>query len=266
MPDLDDDLFATFKNEGSPVNPLPASEVRRRGDRMRRRNNTLAAVGGVAAALIVVATPVAVVTQQGNDEPAPPIATQTTEAPQVSWLQEIPADLPLTAGLADGAETSEEPGVPLLTLCGQTAFDADLQMVDVAGVIARGTPNSDEPELSRTLALYSDASTAEQAVDRLRDAVEACPSEVGAGGDTIRHELITSELDADESFLYTDSYVAAGEDFPQGISYYVVVRTGNAVLVTSDPFTVPYDPQVTIEQDRVADLVDAMQVFSPRTD
>lgn len=262
MPDLNDDLFRSFRNEGTPVNPLPASEVRRRGDRMRRRHNTLAAVGGVAAALVVVATPLAVITQQGTDDSAPPIAPEPTRTAQVAWPQEIPADLDLAAGLADGAETSDEPGVPLLTLCDRTAFDADLGTVDVAGVISRGAPNTDEPELSRTLALYPDATAAAQAVDRLRDAVRACTSEAGTAGDTIQHGLIASELQADEAFLYTDSYVAADEDFPQAISYYVVVRSGNAVLVTSDPSTVPWDQQVGVEQERVTDLVADLALFA----
>ena len=44
-----DDLFATFTHQGLPVDPLPAAEVRRRGDRLRRRRTALVAVGSVAA-------------------------------------------------------------------------------------------------------------------------------------------------------------------------------------------------------------------------
>ena len=47
------------------MNPLPASEVRRRGDRMRRRNTALATVGGVVAAAVFIGTPVALMS--GND-------------------------------------------------------------------------------------------------------------------------------------------------------------------------------------------------------
>ena len=43
----------------SPVNPMPAAEVRRRGDRLRRRN-TARVVGGAVAAVVLVAVPVAV--------------------------------------------------------------------------------------------------------------------------------------------------------------------------------------------------------------
>ena len=258
MPDPIDDLFSTFQDGGTPVKPLPAAEVRRRGDRLRRRNTTLAAVGGVAAVL-AVATPFAVLAQGGSDSSAPdPVAPPA----QVDWIQEIPAGLDLRTGLAAGAESSDEPGVPTLTLCGETAFDAAVQTVDVAGVVSRGTPNTDEPELRRTLALYPDGDAAAGAVTGLRGALEACPAEPGPGDQTIRHEPIASELGADESFLIASSYVAADEDYAQAISYFVVARTGNAVLVTADLGTAPYEPQVGIEQERVAEVVDAMQVFA----
>lgn len=265
MPDLNDELFASFRTEGSTVTPLPASEVRRRGDRMRRRHNALAAVGGVAAALVVIATPVAIITQQGSDEPGPPIATQTAEDPQVSWLQEIPTDLDLTAGLDDDAEASDDPEVPQVTLCGQTAFDATSQTVDVAGAISRGISGSDEPEPKRTLALYPDDAAAEAAVADLRDAARFCTSTPGPGaadGDTTRTEVARGRLAADESLVITQGYYGDGDDYPSlGVDYYVVARTGNAVLVTSIPGIV-VDPQtVQGEQERVADLVEAMAVF-----
>ena len=60
-----------LKHEGMNVNPLPASEVRRRGTRMRRRNNAIAAVGALAV-VAVVATPLAVVARGGDH--AEPVA------------------------------------------------------------------------------------------------------------------------------------------------------------------------------------------------
>ena len=47
MPDNDPLESLDNFSEGLHVNSLPASEVRRRGDRMRRRNTALATVGGV---------------------------------------------------------------------------------------------------------------------------------------------------------------------------------------------------------------------------
>ncbi|MEJ2850355.1 MULTISPECIES: hypothetical protein [unclassified Nocardioides] len=250
------------------MNPLPAAEVRRRGDRMRRRNNALAAVGGVAAALVVIAAPVAVITQQGTDDPSPPVATQTTEAPRVSWLQEIPADLDVAAGLAAGAETSDEPGVSQLTLCDQTAFDAERQTVDVAGAVSRGRPNTDESVLSRTLALYPDDAAAATAVADLRDAARSCPSAAGAAdGDTTRTRVDNAQLAADESLVVTEGYYGDGDDYPSlGVDYVVVARTGNAVLVTVTPGITVDDQKIQDVQDDVTDVVSAMKAFSPEPD
>ena len=47
MPDPMDEL-SNFE-PGVPVSPIPAAEVRRRGDRLRRRNTALAVGGAVAA-------------------------------------------------------------------------------------------------------------------------------------------------------------------------------------------------------------------------
>ena len=70
MPDNDDlSSFTDGFSEGMHVNPLPASEVRRRGDRMRRRNTTLATVGGVVAAAVFIGTPVALHERQRRRRP-----------------------------------------------------------------------------------------------------------------------------------------------------------------------------------------------------
>ncbi|HTW18125.1 MAG TPA: hypothetical protein VMF51_23570 [Nocardioides sp.] len=262
MPDLDDDLFAGFKNEGSPVNPLPASEVRRRGDRMRRRNTALATVGGVAAALVVIATPIAVVADQSSPEqPDPPIATRP--APP-EWLQEIPGDLDVAAGL-DGTETTDEPAVASIAICGETAFDAGAGTVDVAGAAYEETGT--EHSIGRTLALYPDDAAAGAAMNDLRDATEACDSApFGTVGDTVRWERVEGGLPTDESFALTQGFYGEGEDYPTQADYFVVARTGNALLVTSATGVAPNDQQVGLEQDAVADLVESMQVFSPGTD
>ena len=99
------DPFESFKTtmDASDLHPLPASEVRRRGDRLRRRNTAMAAVGGTAAALVAVGVPVALVQGGGDDDAAPtPIANQPTTqvtTQVVAWRTEVPADFPLVQGL-----------------------------------------------------------------------------------------------------------------------------------------------------------------------
>ena len=83
----DNDPLESLDNfpEGLHVDSLPASEVRRRGDRMRRRNTALATVGGVVAAAVFIGTPVALMS--GNDKdtvdpaPSPPTPSVTEDAP-----------------------------------------------------------------------------------------------------------------------------------------------------------------------------------------
>lgn len=266
MPDLNDDLFSSFKSEGTPVNPLPASEVRRRGDRMRRRNNALASVGGVAAALVVIATPLAVVANQSSDGDAdrPPIASNGPT--QVAWKQEIPGTVDVGSGLAGAAttpavETSDRPGVATVEVCATTLFDAEDGTVDTAGATWAGEEGTGNAGNARTLVLYPDAVAATAVVEGLRAGAEQCRTET-SGTDTLTYDLTDADLPADEAFVLARGYVAEGEQSAQGVDYYVVARTGNAVLVTVDPYAAAADEQVTFEQERVAEVVDQMQVFS----
>ena len=102
----DNDPLESLDNfpEGLHVDSLPASEVRRRGDRMRRRNTALATVGGVVAAAVFIGTPVALMSGNDKDtvDPAPsPPTPSVTEDGQPGWLTEIPAEFPVTEGMTD---------------------------------------------------------------------------------------------------------------------------------------------------------------------
>lgn len=260
MPDLNDDLFADFKNEGDPVNPLPASEVRRRGDRMRRRNNTLAAVGGVAAAMVVITTPLAVVANQGADDSEKEYAGPT----RVTWTQTIPDTVDVAVGMGGPAsaapEVSDEPGVATVEVCGETVFDASDGPVDVAGATRAGDPGTDDGGSQRTLALYVDGLAADIAVDDLVDAVRDCTSEPAGGGDTRTYEVTEADLPADEAYVVARGLQRAGDDFWESVDYYVVARTGNAVLVTEHPGAATGNEQFV--QDDAAELVEQLSTFS----
>ena len=63
----ENDLFESFTTmTQTDLHPLPASEVRRRGDRLRRRNTALAVAGGTVAAMTAIGVPVAL-SQDGTD-------------------------------------------------------------------------------------------------------------------------------------------------------------------------------------------------------
>ena len=169
------------------MNPLSASEVRRRGTRLRRRNTALATIG--VAAVAVIAMPLGLSAAGGDrSAPEPGPATQSptrTSEPVVTtdWRQEVPATFPLAEGFpttnaSDGSPVvvSDEPGLADVTLCGLTAWSADsagpVPAADAAGVTYAG---ESEDSRARTLAVYADDHAAEQAFTDLRLGVVDCP-------------------------------------------------------------------------------------------
>lgn len=211
-----------FRSEGTTVNPLPASEVRRRGDRMRRRNTALATVGGVAAALAAVAVPLSVVSGAGDDardiSPAPP-------APSVSWLQEVPEDFPLDAELTGGTRDGKEMAVP--EACG-TPFWSMADTTDVAEASAVSDPES---YTARTLAVYPDQAAAEQALDGIRAAAAACPEEPDSRDDTtLFYDVLDRDLGTEDSLVLVEA-VRYDDGLVANTTVTLLGRTGNALLL-----------------------------------
>ena len=260
MPDLNDrDRF----DEGLPVNPMPASEVRRRGDRMRRRNTVLATVGGVAAAAVFIGLPVAVVANQGGDDvqPAPAPDSQT-------WLQEVPADFPLAANFpersADGSptEVTPPPSGPVVNpgdLCGYTWLSEP--PADAAGYSYTG---ESEDTLSRTLLLLPDDTSAETAVSELRDAVAACP-EHQLENATMVNRLEDVDLGTEESLVYSQQVVEEDQSI-SGLFMTQIGRSGNALLMSTSYGAAGGDQVIEFEADRLRKqagiVLSAMCVFS----
>ncbi len=100
MPDHDDPLPGLRDVD---VRPLPAAEVRARGDRLRRRRTTLTVLGA-AASVALVAGVVGVVTSPGGQvqpSPAPAITSPSPTTSQAAAAGQIPDDFPLTAGVPE---------------------------------------------------------------------------------------------------------------------------------------------------------------------
>lgn len=250
------DPFESFKTtmDASDLHPLPASEVRRRGDRLRRRNTALAAVGGTAAALVAIGVPVAL-TQGGDDtRDSLPVANDPSSQ-VVAWRTEVPADFPLVQGLPEEnvysgtpveAREGYEPQAP--GPCRGEAWDVSGSL-DVLQAVYQDT----EGGIDRSIAVFADDAEAAARVDAMAEQASTCSD----GRTTV--VPLTSDL-GDQSLVFANVW-DVGEAY-----LHQAVRVGNAVLYTTAYFTGGGDPQVLeyerrLEQERSAEVVSAMCVF-----
>ena len=228
MSDPIQDLEA-LAQQGVDVSPLPASEVRRRGDRRRRRQQTLAAVGGVAAIALIV-TPIAVLAS-GRDNAGPidtPTITKTVDTTQPTPVQpakltKIPEGFPLAYELQrqeDGTTPTpalNELGPQIPAPCASPAQNFD-EFMDNLGVRATYPAEGSD---GRTLRTFENSVVAIKAMDSVRAPAELCTQD----GDRV---WTVRRLDlGEEAFTLVQT-------FGQGLGgvIYQFVRVGNAVLVT----------------------------------
>lgn len=210
-----------FTVPGTPMTPLPAAEVRRRGDRIRRRNNVLAGAAAVAVVAAIV-TPVAVLADRDDSRSIDP-------APQTDWVTTVPADFPLNNGMFGEPKVTTRSGIDDIELCETTAWSPTdpVGTVDLAG--ARFEEN--EAYQGRTLALYSDATSAEAAMAEIRTGVENCPRDENGTGLPLVNELVSLDLSGDD-WLTVVQQAKDAASFSD-LTVWEVVRSGNALLIDS---------------------------------
>ena len=227
------DQLESFDMPGTTTTPLPAAEVRHRGDRIRRRNTTLAAAGGLAV-MAALAAPIAAVALDHDTrhvEPAP--------APEVTWRQDVPRTLGLGAVPAGSTVTftARRGGsvVDDVTLCGAAAFSTRSDGPAGPAVDTAGTGYS-EPATSssatRTLAVYRDADAASAAAAGLRAGVEGCPVDEHRGGPTYTWSVVPGATvgGADEGFVIAQQ-VQLDRTTLSDLTAFEVARVGNALLI-----------------------------------
>jgi len=261
------DELEDFTMDGLGRDPLPAAEVRRRGTRMRRRQAALAAVGGIAAVGVIAAPILAVTAGSGPEE------VQPAPAPAVSWLERVPEGFPLTDGMPetnghDGSPVTAEPGfaqeVP--GPCGTEPWTPERPVPAVDGRQAIYTGESEGGE-ARTLAVYADDRSAQEALDAIDEAVATC--DPGSGGTVITASELPSDL-GEESLVWMNAW--GDRSGPTGDAHlHQVVRVGNALLLTSTFFGGAGDPAVVeaTAADEAADaagVIAAMCVFGAEPD
>lgn len=246
MPDVHDP-FSHLDPE-VPV-PLAASEVRRRGDRLRRRNGALAVVGAVAA-VAIVATPLALLSGGGGTtaqpatstpsvtDTAPPPSETTTVTTEVgpAYLATVPDDFPLDDQLpetndVDGSpvEITGRPAIARLEQCGTALWTPDgpaAATLSVAGVAFQGF----EDTRRRTLALYASEDDAAAALRTIRDGLNDChiDSTDGGGSEVVADEMTSVENES----VFTFRYRTDGR-FDTGLEVLQLHREGNALLLAT---------------------------------
>jgi hypothetical protein len=218
MPDLHDlDQF----NEGLPaMDLLPASEIRRRGDRMRRRRTGLVAAGSVLAVALAIGTPVIAFSGADEDLQPAPRPSQTDTVPH--WLTEVFDDCPLTAGFPDpDAQPSDalanDPAVP--ATCGYFLGSTDNRVVAYQG--------ESEDRAARYLVVYLDAATAKDQLAYFRNA-SSCPAD--SAGPLFQRTSSSTDVGTDEAWVFTEQ-VQQGDDLLSDLTLALVARTGNAIYV-----------------------------------
>ena len=244
----------SFTSPGLTMDPIPASEVRRRGTRLRRRNTALATVGGIAA-VAIIATPLAVLASNHS--------SKADIVPATQWHQTIPADFPLAAGMPNGSTQPGPEAVGLIAACGKTAWSTgNPRPVDTAGV-SFAEENSSGTE-DRTLVVYPDDLTAEQAFTTLHDVLVDCPVDQAGSGTTIVNDVQEDDLGTDASFVFTNQ--TKDGTLLSDLTTFQVARSGNALYLASSHTTSGGPQVVDDEVQRLglasATVLDQMCVFS----
>ena len=263
MPDIDPLKSLDNFSEGLHVNPLPASEVRRRGDRMRRRNTALATVGGVVAAAVFIGTPVALMSGGSDDpdvQPAP--SPSVTEEAEPQWLTEIPAGFPVTEGMVSGPGEATEGDLDAFALC-DVAYPTAPSTSDTVTYFYSG---DGESSTTRTLQVWPDDASAEASLDALVAAVQACPQQDTPGGeDRIQSQLVDDQPLGEQSVTFAQQ-VVADDGLVSQLTSVQATRVGNAVLVSSSYGSAGGDEAIGIATQVLADASEttrgAMCVFA----
>lgn len=255
----DHDPFESFRTMHTDLTPLPAAEVRRRGDRLRRRNTALAAVGGTAAALVAIGVPVAV--SQGGDD-ATRDSLQVADDPTsqaVEWRTEIPADFPLTEGMP---ETNGHDGSPVVARdgyepqavgpCSGPAWDVS-DALDSLSAVYTGESEGGE---DRVISVFEDEAAATARMDALFTEAGSCTS---ARVEVVGEQRVVE--DGADVVRFVNAY-DTGEGFLHQVS-----RVGNAVLYETTYFNGARDDTAvtTTLENAAADratVLGAMCIFS----
>ena len=214
------DIFDRFDLGRVPVQPLPAAEVRRRGDRMRRRRTVATTVGAAAAVAVIAIGGVLIGQPGGGDTTPPPVVTPTPtpSAPEPEPPTTIPERFPI-----DTEDSAPEPP-PDDYLASELQYCGEKPLAGVETADARSAQMAGgEMSTAVTLLLFADEDRASRAMENLLGAAAACPEEVTNVAGEI---AVLPESDAWPGRTIRTAY-------PADAKYVNVVQAGPALLLGS---------------------------------
>lgn len=220
-----DDLFETLRTPPPVSAPLPASEVRRRGDRLRRRRTALQVTGAALAVALLVGGAVGLADRIGTRGEAPPIEppkqSQTRAPESPGTAPRIDDTFPLVQGWPEPVEGERTPpsrtGLPLeSTQCGRLSALAN------GGDRITSRQSDGSASWGRELRTYATEAAALRAWEQLRDELASCTDWTDEGVYRFRAKLLEPGAG---TFQYVEWMEAAHNE---AIS---VVHRGKAVLL-----------------------------------
>lgn len=217
-----DDLFEPLRTDQPVAEPLPAAEVRRRGDRLRRRRTTIQVVGAAVVVAFVAAGALTVADRSGGRE------SHEIERPKQTRTQppapRIRDDFPLGAGwpkaTGDGfLEGPDRKADPIEWFhCGIGSLPPGSDRLNAT--LVEGSSG-----YTRELHTYPDIATASNAWATLRQEFESCPTWKDENGTPYTAQVDDLESGARFQVVQWSDVVFAGS--------VIVAREGSAVVVES---------------------------------
>jgi hypothetical protein len=248
--------------------PLPAAEVRRRGDRMRRRRTTLRALGAACAVAVVVTGGVAL--GSGRPDAAPPLpAASGTGTPTPDWTLgpspspdgpapgggqalTVPRDFPLLAGVPDvDGDSRREPAVtdPSTPRVFDPCHNNEQAAVDEGRTDYRQvTQTGPASSYVRELVVYEDSSAAHVAMLLAKGELERCPQYLyddGISRDVWEPSTVSSEKPPADDVVLAVNHGYADYGVTTLATNWMVMRVGNAIL------TLAYDGEFGASKESV---------------
>ncbi|GAA2119245.1 hypothetical protein [Nocardioides bigeumensis] len=236
------------------VRPLPAAEIRARGDRLRRRRATLAVLGAAASVALVAGVIGAIGSPGDQVLPAPaPATTSPSATPGSEEGGLIPADFPLGAGLPGEPQIDRSPeAMTSIGLCDALVPAEDgLDGISLVTEVPAG--------VLRTLQVYASSAEARAVVADARAAVVGCPRDSWSDGTRLRNDPVPFDT-GEASFAFSERRLPT--ESLQDHTFYHLVAVGSAVVLQMTHVTDPGLSQPLEVEQTLVPVVEAMTIFS----